>query len=72
MSLAMLMVRRHEKLTRMLVLKFRQVIDILVDDDPQIVALVMRCDIALGKGFGHDRRNVTAGMDRLRWSGNGW
>jgi hypothetical protein len=40
-------------LTWMFVLEISQVIDILVHNDPQIVALVVRCDIALREGFRH-------------------
>jgi hypothetical protein len=37
----------------MFILEFGQVVDILVNNDPQIVALVVRRDIALREGFGH-------------------
>lgn len=38
----------------MFILKLGQIVDILIDDDPQVVALVMRCDVALGECFRHD------------------
>lgn len=37
----------------MLFLKLGQIVDIFINDYPQIVPLVMRCDIALREGFGH-------------------
>jgi hypothetical protein len=61
MSAGILSTRRCDGLTGMFILELGQVIDILVHDNPQIIALVVRCDIALGEGFGHscgDEREV--------------
>lgn len=40
-----------DRLTRMFFLKFGQIVDIFINDDPQVVPLVMRCDLALREGF---------------------
>jgi hypothetical protein len=45
----------------MLILKRGQVVDVFVDDDPQVVAHVVRCDIALGECFGHGCESLTGG-----------
>ena len=34
-------------------MKLGQIIDILIDNDVKVIALVMRRDIALGKGLRH-------------------
>jgi hypothetical protein len=39
--------------TRVIILKLGEVIDVLVYDDPQIVRLVMRRNVALGEYLGH-------------------
>jgi len=39
--------------TRMLVLKFREIIDVLVYDDPEVGRLVMRCHIACSESLRH-------------------
>lgn len=52
--------QRSEKLTLfstwMLVLERGQVIHVLIDNDPQILGRVMRCNIAGREGFGHGER----------------
>ena len=35
-------------------MKFGEVIDVLVDDDPEGVGLVVRRDVGLAEGLGHD------------------
>ena len=37
----------------MLILKFCEVIDVLVDDDVEVVRLVVRCDVAGSKCLSH-------------------
>jgi hypothetical protein len=39
--------------TWMLILELRQVVDVLVDGDIEVVWLVVRCDVCLGEGFRH-------------------
>jgi hypothetical protein len=40
----------------MLILKLGQIIDVLIDDDPEIVWLVVRGDLALREYLGHSAR----------------
>ena len=40
-------------LTWVLILEFRQVVNVLIDDDVQIIWLVVRCDIARSKRLDH-------------------
>jgi hypothetical protein len=38
----------------MFILELGQIIDVLVNDNPKVVGLVMRGDVGLGERFGHD------------------
>lgn len=44
-------------LTWVVILKLGQVIDILVDNDPEGVGLVMRRNVACAEGLGHGGRH---------------
>lgn len=44
------------RLTRVLVLEFGHIVDVLINDDPWAVALAMQRDIVFGEDLGHDVR----------------
>lgn len=44
----------------MVILEFSQIVDILVDDDPEGVGLVMRRHVACTESLGHGERNGVA------------
>lgn len=37
----------------MLLLKLRQVVNVLVDDDPEVILRLVRSNVAAGEGLGH-------------------
>lgn len=44
----------ERKLTRVLILKLGHIVDVLVNDDPQAVALAVGGDVVLAEGLRHD------------------
>ena len=40
----------------MFILELGQIIDILIDDDPEVIGLAMRRDVVLGESLGHGGR----------------
>lgn len=50
----------------MLVLKFREIVHVLVHDDPEIGGLVVRCHIACGEDLRHGDVGVVGGWWRCR------
>ena len=42
----------------MLILKLSQIVDIVVDDDPQAIGLAVRCNIVLGECLGHGECDI--------------
>lgn len=60
-------------LTWMLILELGQVVDIFVNNDPEVVWLVMRRYVTLGEGLGHDEGEAISVVDTGRegWSNEG-
>jgi hypothetical protein len=54
----------------MLVLEFGQVVDIVVNNDPEIVWLVVRCYVTLREDLGHGEEEVTV-VENTRTRGIG-
>lgn len=52
------------QLTRVLILKLAQVVDITINDDVQVVRLIVRRNICGAEGLRHD--DVTSGMGEDR------
>lgn len=57
----------------MLILEFGQVVDIFVNNDPEVVWLIMRRYVTLGDGLGHDEEEATLveNTSRTRWRNEG-
>ncbi len=54
--------------TGMLFLELGQIVDLLVDDDPEVVGLVVRGNVAGGEGLGHVGEMCCNGIRGCLWS----